>query len=105
MTDPYVHLRNVITTFPSRIHTNSPRLLQKQVPTFRGTKDIFNEFGQLLKKPIVTQELHTARRRETSVLIKSPQRESKRFFSITNDRSRDEFKRSANEIPQTIKTG
>ena len=49
MTDPYEHLLDDITTLTSRIHTNNPRLLQMQVPRFRGMKDNFNEFEHLLK--------------------------------------------------------
>ena len=49
MADPHEHLLDAITTIPSRINTNNPRLIQAQVPTFGGTKDYFNEFEHPLK--------------------------------------------------------
>ena len=49
MTDPYEHLLDAPTTLPSPIQTNNPRLLQTQVPTFRGTKNTFNEFEHLFR--------------------------------------------------------
>ena len=49
MTAPYEHLPDAITTLPSRIHPNNPRLLQMQVPTFRGMKHNFCEFEHLQK--------------------------------------------------------
>ena len=49
MTDPYDHLLDAVTTLPSWIHTNNPRLLETQLPTCRGTKDNLNEFENLLR--------------------------------------------------------
>ena len=49
MTVPYKHLLDAITTLPSPIQTNNPRLLEAQAPTFRETKNTLNEFEHFLR--------------------------------------------------------
>ena len=48
-TGPFENLLDTITSLPSTIHTNNPRLSKRQAPTFKWTKDNFNEFEHLLK--------------------------------------------------------
>ena len=49
LTNPYEDLPDGITTLPSWIQTNNPRLLQTQLPTFRVAKNTFKEHEHVLQ--------------------------------------------------------
>ena len=82
---------DAVEALASRILTNDPRLLQTQVPTFRGTKDNLNEFEHLLKnnfRPINHRVPKEPKRQCFQSLLRE---EAIEFLSVTNDNDRDKL--------------
>ena len=83
MTDSYQHLLNSTTTIPSRIQMHKPRLLQTQVPTFRGSKGTFDEFEHL--RPISNRMTEDAKLQYFQSLLREGPFEFQQSLTITTE--------------------
>ena len=87
VTEQCKNINDAITTLPNKIqNTNTnDKLLHIQVPTFRGSRNRFNEFEHMLRNQLRTTQQLTYRRGETSIFPERFARRGDRIFSVTNN--------------------
>ena len=86
-TDQYEYLLDVITTLTSRLHTHNTRLLQTLVTTFRGTKDMTNEFEHLIRNNLHSMSYRL--RKQSFSFFKAFFKKSNRVLPVAHHHQRN----------------
>ena len=101
LTDPYEQLLNAITALPGEIQTDIPRLLQRQIPTFRGTKKNF-WLWKPATEPLLPDEQRIHWRKTSPVHSESSQNRKNRVLPISFYHHGDDTERGFAKVSRTF---
>ena len=99
--DSRKHLPDAITRQSGRIQRNNPRILQTQMPTFRGTTDTFSEFEHQLENDLHPMSNSSTEKAKLQY-FQTFSRRSKRVLPVTDYYHGENLEQCTNKVQKRI---